>query len=190
MEEPMDERLKKEVGREDLRVTRNAGADRRSRESDDRLVAENRTLSEDERVEMFRQQHFNDVLPNLPDIPGYHVCWLSTTHQADTIPRRMRLGYEPVRIDEAPDLRFANQKTGEYAGMIAVNEMVAFKVPESLYLRYMEIAHHDEPNRQVEAIISEQDRLREQAERAGAAVEEGDGNAALRRGPSRGEFKL
>ena len=49
------------------------------------------------------------------------------------------------------------QKTGEYAGCIAVNEMIAAKLPESLYQRYMKEAHHDAP-------LREEDKLAEVAE--------------------------
>ena len=188
MDESMDERLKKEVGRDDLRASRNIGTERRSRDSEDRPVSQNRELTEDERVEMFRMAQFNDVLPDLPNIPGYHVCWLSTTHNNDTIPQRLRLGYVPVSPDEAPDLKFANLKTGDYAGMIGINEMIAFKLPLGLYQRYMQIRHHDEPNHQVEAALSQQDRMRAEAERQGATVEEEEGNADLRRAPLKGVF--
>ena len=74
-EERMDDRLKKEQ----LSVSR------RDRAMDDRQATENRELSDDERLEMFRMQLYNDALPNIPDIPGFHVCWLTTTNKNDTI---------------------------------------------------------------------------------------------------------
>ena len=80
-----DERLKK------------SAESRTSRAMKDRAVTENRQISDDERVEMFRQQFFNSALPDLPPVPGFHLCWLTTTNPRDSIPMRLRLGYEPVQ---------------------------------------------------------------------------------------------
>ncbi len=150
------------------------------RRSEERSVTESRQLSEDDRLEMFRQQLFNDALPDLPEIPGYHLCWLTTTNPRDSIHRRMQLGYEPVRPEEVPGMEYASLKTGEYAGMIGVNEMVAFKLPMSLYQKFMQEAHYDAPLREEEALNSTADLLRQQAESAGSKLMEGDGNEDLR----------
>ena len=58
-----DERLKKMVD-----------PARRSRAMDDRAVTENRELSDDDRIQMFRDSFYQSALPDLPEIPGYHVC--------------------------------------------------------------------------------------------------------------------
>ena len=175
----MDDRLKREVGT----------AGRRSREADDRSVTERRDLSDDDRVDMFRQKLFNDVLPDLPTIPGWHVCWLSTSHQSDTIASRIRLGYEPVKASDVPGMEFASLKTGEYAGLIGINEMLAFKIPSHLYQKYMQVAHHDLPAEQASMIAATVDTHRESAARDGGDILEGDGMAELRRsGPARGVF--
>lgn len=175
-----DERLRTEV--------RTAG--RRSREADDRAVTERRDLSDDDRIDMFRQTLFNDVLPDLPPIPGYHVCWLSTTHQSDSIARRMRLGYEPIKATEIPGMEYASVKTGEEAGLIRINEMLACKLPQHLYEAFMQEAHHRQPAEQASMIAGQVDSLREQANRDGGDVLEGDGMDELRRsGPSRGIFR-
>jgi hypothetical protein len=31
-------------------------------------------------------------------MPGWHLCWLTTTSAYDTIQKRMRLGYSAVRL--------------------------------------------------------------------------------------------
>ena len=95
-EERMDDRLKMDQG-----------VSRRSRGMDDRKVTEDRVMSDDERLEMFRMQQFSDALPDLPIIPGYHMCWLSTTNSSDPIARRMRLGYTPVRSEDIPGFEYA-----------------------------------------------------------------------------------
>lgn len=170
----VDERLKKEID-----------ASRRSRQSEDRTVTENRELSEDDRLEMFRAQLFNDALPDLPPVPGYHVCWLTTTNPRDSIHRRMQLGYEPVRADEVPGMEYASIKTGEWSGFIGVNEMLAFKLPLSLYEKFMKEAHYDAPNREEGKLTDTADFLRDQAERSGATLIEGEGFSDLRRSQAR-----
>lgn len=91
------------------------------------------------------------LLPQPPKIPGFRCIYLSTTNNQDSIPFRMKLGYRPVEqkdLSESDKLTWASlvQKTGEYSGMFAVNEMILFKLPEVLYQRYMREMHHDKPN--------------------------------------------
>ena len=172
---------------EDTRLKREPveAATRGSRRSVDRNVTENRVLNEKDRLEMFRKQLFNDALPDLPDIEGYHVCWLTTTNPRDAIHTRMQLGYEPVRPDEIPGMQYASIKTGEWAGFIGVNEMLAFKLPMSLYEAFMQEAHHDAPKREEDKLAETADAIRDQAERAGSAMIEGDGMSDLRRSDAR-----
>jgi hypothetical protein len=164
----------------DERLKKDDGASRRSRALDDRKVTENRAISDDDRLVMFQQQMHNDVLPDIPEIPGYHVCWLTTTNPSDSIQRRMRLGYEPITAADSPGMEFATIKTGDYVGMIGVNEMLAFKLPVQLYQMYMKEAHHDAPLREENKLADVADMLREQANRSGSVIIEGDGNADIR----------
>lgn len=177
-EERMDDRLKKELG-----------VSRQSRAAEDRPVTENREISDDERLEMFRMNLYNDALPSIPDIPGYHVCWLTTTNKNDTIQMRIRLGYELIRGDDVPGMDLVTQKTGEYAGCVAVNEMLAARLPLSLYYRYMQEAHHDAPLREEDKLAETAELMREQAERSGGRLYEGDGMSEMRElVPSKGVF--
>jgi hypothetical protein len=57
----------------------------------------------------------------------------------------MRMGYEPIKSSDILGWEHASLKTGEYAGMVGVNEMVAFKIPLHLYEIYMTEAHHTQP---------------------------------------------
>ena len=176
----VDERLSKEIG-----------ANRQSRGMEDRHVTQNREMTEDDRLEMFRTTIFQDSLPDLPEIPGYHVCWLTTTNPRDTIHRRMRLGYEPVRAEDVagffPPDSFI--KGGQLDGMIAVNEMVAMKIATSLYLKFMQEAHHDAPLRDEEGLKSAFDDIRNRVEEAGSRVDAGDGVEALgQSAPAVGKF--
>jgi len=56
-------------------------------------------------------------------------------------------------------------KTGEYAGCIGINEMVAVKLPLELYERYMYEAHHRQPLEEEEKLEA----ARQNAEMAVAA---------------------
>ena len=71
------------------------------RDLDDRLedrvaeVKQRATANEDdikrrERIDAFRDKWQNSALPDLPKdaIPGFHLCWLSTTNQYDSIDKR------------------------------------------------------------------------------------------------------
>lgn len=173
-----DERLKKELG-----------VGRQSREMEDRQVTENRNVTDDDRLEMFRAQLFNDALPDLPDMPGYHVCWLTTTNPRDPIHRRIQLGYEPIKASDVPGMEFASVKTGEWSGLIGVNEMIAFKLPESLYQRFMQEAHHDAPLREENKLTETAEIMRQQAEGSGSTLFEGDGLKEMRsNNPNAGLF--
>jgi len=170
------------TGTEDTRLKRDidAAGSRTSRRSADREVAESRELTDDDRLEMFRMQLHNDALPDLPDVPGYHMCWLTTTNPRDPIHRRIQLGYEPVKPEEVPGMEYASVKTGEWAGFIGVNEMLAFKLPMSLYQKFMQEAHHDAPLREEDKLAEVADIMREQAERSGSNMYEGDGLSEMR----------
>jgi len=179
MNEPrMDDRLKKELG-----------DSRRTRGHTDRLATENRAYTEDERLEMFRMQLYNDRLPNLPEIPGYHVCWLTTSNSGDTIQSRSRMGYELIRAEDVPGMDLIIQKTGDYVGCVMVNEMIAAKLPTSLYLRYMQEAHHDAPLREEEKLEDTAQLMRDQAERSGGRLIESDAMQEIgNHAPARGIF--
>ena len=163
----------------DERIKKTAGDSRTNRVLQDRAVTENRELSEDERVAMFRQQFFQSSLPDLPAIPGWHMCWLTTTNPRDSIQMRIRLGYEPVKADDVPGWEYATLKTGDWQGFIGVNEMLAFKLPLSLYEKYMREAHHDAPLREEEKLTDTAEFLEQQAKSSKSHITVGDGNLAL-----------
>lgn len=131
---------------------RELGDLRESRAMNDRATTENRELTDSQRLDEFRSQFFQSALPDLPKIPGYHVCWLTTTNPRDSIQGRMRLGYEPIRAEEIPGWEHASLKSGDWEGCVGVNEMVAFKLPEHLYEQFMRYNHFDQPNEEEEKL--------------------------------------
>jgi hypothetical protein len=67
--------------------------------------------------------------------------------------------------------------------------MLAFKLPRSLYERFMQEAHHDAPLREEDKLAEVADLMRQQAERAGTTMYEGDGMQEMRdHQPRRGVF--
>jgi hypothetical protein len=138
---------------------------RRDRSLDGSRAADSRVLDDQERLDEFRQSLFQSILPNLPKIKGYHVIWLTTTNPADSIPARMRLGYEPVKKSDIPGFQIDSVKSGSYGELITVNEMVAFKLPLRLYQMYMKEAHHDQPLLEEEKLNDAVEVMREQMAR-------------------------
>jgi hypothetical protein len=163
----------------DERLKKSAGDIRNSRTMTDRAVTQNREVTEDERVEMFRQQFFQSSLPDLPKLPGWHACWLTTTNPRDSIHMRIRLGYEPIKPEDVPGWEYATLKTGDWAGLIGVNEMLAFKLPMSLYQKYMKEAHHDAPLREEEKLTDTAEFLEQQARVSKSRIDMGDGNKEI-----------
>lgn len=173
----------------DARLKRELGVSRLPRENVDRPSTESRVVSDADRLEAFKNQYSNDALPDIPPIPGYHVCWLTTTNPRDPIHRRIRIGYEPIMAKDIPGMEYVSIKTGEWAGLIGVNEMLAFKLPNHLYQMFMKEAHYDAPLREEQKLLSAQDHLAEEARRRGALLTEDEGMVALRqRAPGAGTF--
>lgn len=176
------------VERERLGRTNERAED--SRDADKRpSIPETRGLSKAELIARFRTEMFNNVLPALPDMPGYHLCWVSTTNQNDTVNHRETMGYERVKPEDLPGMEHITLTQGNFAGCIGMNEMVAMKLPTDLYQEYMRINHHERPYSEEEKIRETVRYLKDQAQDGGASVYLGDGtnemfNSRLRREPT------
>lgn len=159
----------------------------RGKESRGRM---NRELTDSERLDALRQQTFQTHLPNIPEIDGYHVCWLTTTNDKDPIYGRLRLGYELIRGEEIPGFEHCSLKTGDYAGFIGVNEMLAAKLPLHLYQEYMTELHYRQPLQEeeklTEAVRAAQAQAAEINDRALLMTE--SGHASLGQAPGQPDF--
>ena len=124
------------------------------RERDERDQTEDRELTDDERVELFRDGMQQSILPDLPDFPGYHSFWATISNPRDTIQKRRRLGYELIRVEEFPGWEGTGITTSGVSGVVNVNEMVAMRIPMRLYQRYMQEAHHHQPLEEEGKIMS------------------------------------
>jgi len=168
----------------DSRLKRNAAESRVDRRSTDRPVRENRELSDEERREAYRKALYQTHLPDLPPIKGHHVCWCTTTNPKDSIASRIRLGYSEIKPSEVPGFEFATLKTGEWAGCIGINEMIAMKLPLPLYEAYMTISHHEQPLEEESAIVAEVMKQQEAASGFIGSVQLFGGTAQLGKGPA------
>jgi len=138
-----------------------------------------RKVSDDERLTAYRNAMHQSALPQLPEIEGYHTCWLTTTNPRDPIHGRLRLGYELLKPEELGQVHFETMKSGEWAGCIGINEMIAAKLPLHLYQGFMAESHHHAPAREETKLRETAEAIKRQAERMGARVSVGDGLADL-----------
>jgi hypothetical protein len=171
----MDSRLKK---------TLNAGG-RESRSSQDlsRAAPEEAFISKQERRKMWSDEWTQSALPKVPEIPGWHLCWLSTTNGYDSIDKRMRLGYVPVKADELPGFDNYRVKAGEDIGFIACNEMRLYKLPMEVYQEVMTQMHHDAPNEESDKVQVQIEQLQGNRDSSGRSLGsvEGEGFGNLNR---------
>lgn len=145
----MDSRLKKNLSA--------GGRESRASLDRDREAPEDQFMSSEERRKMWKDEWTQSALPNVPEMRGWHLCWLSTTNAYDSIDKRIRLGYIPVKADEMVGFDNYRVKSGEQTGYIACNEMILYKIPMDMYQDVMSHFHHDAP-------LEEANKIRMQAE--------------------------
>lgn len=160
----------------DERIKKAPGEDREDRKLQDRAATENREISEADRLEMFRQTFHQAHLPDLPAPAGYKVTWLTTTNPRDSIPARLRLGYELLRPEDVPGYPVEQimMKTGEFSGHIMINEMIAAKLPIALYNLYMKESHSTRPLQEEERMNAPLKAIEEAAAELKLKVKTGD----------------
>jgi len=122
----------------------------RVQETKERIAAEDPdNKSKRERAEAFRDKWQNSALPDLEEgiIPGFHLCWLSTTNNYDSIDKRVALGYEPVKASELGKgfEGLGKMSSGKFEGCVSCNEMVLFKLQEEIYQEVMRMMHLEDP---------------------------------------------
>jgi hypothetical protein len=86
----------------------------------------------------------------------------------------LQAGYQIVTAEDVPGFESLSTKTGEYAGAIGVNEMIALKCPDDLYRAMMKHFHHDLPREEEQRRDAILDVVREQAAARGLKVLEGE----------------
>ena len=174
----MESRLKKSLnanGRQD-----------RSNGEASHAAAEDKFISTQERRKMWSEEWTQSALPKLPNMDGWHLCWLSTTNSYDSIDKRVRLGYVPVKADEIPGLNQHRVKAGEYIGYISCNEMLLFKIPMDIYQQLMTYQHHDLPREEAEKVKVQMENLQGQRDSNGRPLlsVEGEGFGSFEQQPN------
>ena len=169
----MESRLKKSITA--------GGRHTRASEDHSRLPAEESFASTQDIDQMWSDEWTQSALPKVPDIPGFHLCWLSTTNSYDTIDKRIRLGYTPVLADELPGYENYRVKAGEHVGHIACNEMLLFKIPMDLYQRVMTHFHYQKPMEATQAIMERMEELQSGVDSSGHRLlkTEGEGFSSV-----------
>ena len=155
----------------DDRLKKDSTAGREPRSTQDKLRAapeENFPVARERR--RARNEFQQTVLPSIPDIPGFHSCWLATNSQYDPIHRRFSLGYAPVRADELPGYDMYKVKEGDQSGHIMCNEMLLCKMPMDIYQDIMLEHHHYQPMDEADKIRVDQEQLVSQRDRSGKAA--------------------
>jgi len=175
----MDSRIKKSIGA--------SGRQDRANGESGRMAPEEKFVSSQERRRMWSEEWTQSALPKLPDMEGWHLCWLSTTNSYDSIDKRMRLGYVPVKSDELPGYEDYRVKAGEHVGYISCNEMLLFKLPMDIYQEIMTYQHHDKPREEAEKIRVQVENLQGQRDSNGRSLVnvEGEGIGSIESQPNR-----
>jgi hypothetical protein len=134
---------------DDERIVRSSATEERGARGIDEDVARQDAgglMSEKDYLALVQAEFEQVSLPKPPTIPGWHLCWLTTTSQYDTIPKRLRLGYKLVTTSEVQGFDPSNgQFLEKYPGYVTCNEMILGKIPDAYYQRMMKHFHHDEP---------------------------------------------
>jgi hypothetical protein len=146
-----------------------------------------REVTDAERLERFRLAMFQNQLPALPKMEGWHLCWLTTSNPRDSVQGRLRLGYELVKPEEVPGWEANIVAAGPYSGCIGINEMVAARLPMRLYELYMTEAHHNQPLAEEGRLKSTLDAVRD-LQGKGTKITLEEGMAALAR-PRKAHFE-
>ena len=163
----------------DDRFKKALGDGRESRASEDlsRDAPENQSALSDERRKMWKDEWTQSALPTVPELKGWHLCWLSATSSYDSIDKRIRLGYQPVKAEEIPGFENHRVKAGEHTGFIACNEMLLFKIPMDVYQDIMTHFHHDMPLEEADKVQRTMENNMNMRDRSGRSLAtiEGEG---------------
>jgi hypothetical protein len=163
----------------DERIVRSSGLEVRGERGfeEDPARADPNAMTDFE--QLIENEFEQSALPNPPPLPGWHLVWLTSASQYDSIQKRQRLGYQPVKQAEMPGFDPSNgQALERFPGFVTCNEMVLFKIEEQKYQAIMRHFHHKKPMQEEEGIVAQIEAAqREQggSGKRGRTVVEGDG---------------
>jgi hypothetical protein len=150
-------------------------------------AADEKFISSQERRRAWSEELTQSALPKLPEMAGWHLCWLSTTNTYDSIDKRMRLGYVPVKADEFPGYEDYRIKAGEHIGHISCNEMLLYKLPMDIFQEVMLYHHHEQPLEEAQKIRVQVESLQGTRDSNGRSLVsvEGEGIGSIEQQPNR-----
>lgn len=173
----------------DARLTSRDRAEQRAgRDTEERTVTQDRQVMDADRLEAFRQNFAAELLPRIPDIEGYHVCWLATSNRADPVYRRLSLGYTLIKQSEVPGFP-PEMIEGTYKDCIVVGDLVAAKIPLELYKVYMTEVHHTQPLAEEGKLRSVLETIEQEARAKKANLEIEEGSRELGRRTPKPKFE-
>ncbi len=144
-------------GAADERLVRNPAANvRGDRGEEDTFRAQDTGLLSSAELDKLIESEFEQTaLPAAPARKGYHRCWLTTGSSYDTLAKRERLGYRPVKRSSEPKFDPSNgQKLVGHESFITCNEMVLFEIEDARYQAIMKFFHHRKPMDEEAAIVN------------------------------------
>lgn len=153
---PADPNARLDADAFDERLTRSGAPETRgdysARQDAEREGVPN--MSDAELEAMIEAEFDNAVLANPPKLEGYHLCWLTTTSQYDTLQKRHRVGYSPVQQSEMPgfDASMGKELQG-HEGLVTCNELVLHKILDRRYQLIMNLFHHKKPTEAMRSIV-------------------------------------
>lgn len=130
-----------------------------SKDRPQRSTLQNRELTDEEFMRRMRDTQGGTLMPYVPAIPDYHVCWavanLSTSGGCFT--QYLDRGYTFVEPEEVPGFIYEDvQDRGDACeGKIRHKELVLVKLPERQYQILMQHFHHSEPLRTERGILED-----------------------------------
>jgi len=122
--------------------------------SQDYPVQGDATMSDAELLRRYRVSLTSNILPTIPSIDGFHVCWvpMNSNNIYDTVDYRRGIGYSVVKQEEIPAFQSPSNRSGQIEGCVSHNEMILMKLPSKLYQMYSLDTHHSQPNEQERTI--------------------------------------
>ncbi len=109
-----------------------------SRVNEDRTVQDR----EDDYLKPIFLDNSTGGFPPIPDIPGYHTCWIRIPTQlindANNVMAFLKSGYEPIRPEDIPGYdHYASQQTIAGGAVIQYKDVIACKIRERTYQQIM-----------------------------------------------------
>lgn len=122
--------------------------------SEDYSVQGDAELSDAELLKRYRVSMTSNIMPTLPAIEGFHLCWVPQTsnNHYDTVDFRKQVGYAVVKPEEVPGFMSMSNRSGQIEGCVSHNELILMKIPQRLYQMWMKESHHTQPNEQEKSI--------------------------------------